>query len=116
MDHLEAEVSKLKQQRKRRKQEEDSVALGNDLDCELLLLRPNKRVTQTNREYTHDTSVRTMSNVSNVNTKAGAKKKRGRAPLCRDTVPLHTSQAAGCHGIELTLFVNTYFCVVLHCM
>lgn len=99
MDHLEAEVSKLKQQRKRRKQEEDSVALGNDLDCELLLLRPNKRVNQTaDREYTHDTSVRTMSNVSktaNVTTKAGAKKKRGRAPLCQDTVPPRTSLATG---------------------
>ena len=99
MDHLEAEVSKLKQQRKRRKQEEDSVALENDLDCELLLLRPNKKVNQAHREYTHDTSVRTVSTVSKtaeVNATAGAKRKLGRVrPLGRDTMPLHTSLATG---------------------
>lgn len=98
MDHLEAEVSKLKQQRKRRKQEEDSVALENYLDCELQLrLKPKKRVNQAHREYTHDTSVRTVSTVSKASTAAGGKKNwLGRVrSLDRDTVPLHSSVATG---------------------
>lgn len=85
MDHLEAEVSKLKQQRKRSKQEEECVAIEDDLACQLQLLRPSKRVNQTHREYTHDTSVRTISKVSKP---AKAKRKPGRVPPCRDTVPL----------------------------
>ena len=103
MDHLEAEVSKLKQQRKRRKQEEDGVALENDLDCELQLLRPKKKVNQAHREYTHDTSVRTVSTVSKTAkastvTAAGGKKKLGRVrplELDRDTAPFHSSVATG---------------------
>lgn len=116
MDHIEAEVSKLKQQRKRRKQEEDSLALGNDLDSELLLLRPNKRVNRANREYSHDTSERTISKTAKANTKAGAKKMLGRVPLRRDTMPLHTSLTTGwLVAIELTLFVDTYVLLYTVC-
>ena len=92
MDPLEAEVSKLRQQRKKHRQKQDSVALENDLDSELLLLRPNKRGNQAQRVYTHDTSVRTTSKTAKFNTTVSkTKRKRGRVPPPRDTVPLHTS-------------------------
>ena len=99
MDPLKAEVSKLQQQRKtERKQQEESLALENDLDCELLLLRPNKRVNQARREYTHDTSVRTVSKVSKtakLKATSVAKRKVGRVPQHHDTMPLQASLATG---------------------